>query len=125
MPALDDGPWVMLILPLLDACMPSPPYEAVIVCAPAALGVYATEHSEAFSVQVVPLNVPVLLLLKVTVPVGVVAPSPEVSLTDAVQVADIPCWSVLGAQLTLVEDERIVAVTIVAPPLAACALLPL
>jgi hypothetical protein len=76
-------------------------------------------------VQVVPLNVPVLLLVKATVPVGVVAPPLEVSLTDAVQVVDVPGWSVLGAQLTLVEDERMVAVTIVVPLLVACVLLPL
>src|SRR3989442_10642104 len=105
MPDVDDEPWVMLVLPLLDACTPSPPCEAVILCAPSAPGAYATEHSPAFSVQVVPLNVPVLLLVKVTVPVGVVAPSPEVSLTDALQVVDIPGWTVLGAQLTLVNDE--------------------
>ena len=71
------------------------------------------------------LNVPALLLVNVTVPAGVVAPAPEVSLTVAVQVVDIPCWRVLGTQLTLVEDERIVAVTVVVPLLVTCVLSPL
>ena len=71
------------------------------------------------------LKVPALLLVKVTVPVGVVAAAPDVSLTVAVHVVDIPCWIVLGAQLTLVEDERIVAVTVVVPLLVECVLSPL
>jgi hypothetical protein len=84
-----------------------------------------TEHWPAPSVQVVLLNVPALLLVNVTVPVGVVAPPPEVSLTVAVQVVDIPCWRVLGTQLTLAEAERIVAVTVVVPLLVECVLSPL
>jgi hypothetical protein len=76
-------------------------------------------------VQAVLLKLPALLLLKVTVPVGVVAPAPEVSLTVAVQMVDIPCWRVLGTQLTLVEDERIVAVTVVVPLLVECVVSPL
>ena len=73
------------------------------------------------------LKVPALLLLNVTAPMGVVAPAPEVSLTVAVQVVDMPCWRVLGTQLTLVDDERagIVAVTGVVPLLVACVLSPL
>ena len=69
--------------------------------------------------QLVLLKVPALLLVNVTAPVGVVAPAPEVSLTDAVQVVELPCGTVLGTQLTLVEDERIVAVRVVVPPLVA------
>jgi hypothetical protein len=41
-------------------------------------------------VQVALLNVPVLSLVNVTVPVGVIAPAPAVSLTVPVQVVEIP-----------------------------------
>jgi hypothetical protein len=84
-----------------------------------------TEHCPAPSVQVVLLNVPALLLVNVTVPVGVVAPAPDISLTVPVQVVHVPGGTTLGTQLTLVEDERIVAVTVVVPLLVECLLSPL
>jgi hypothetical protein len=65
-----------------------------------------TEHCPALSVQVVLLKVPALLLVNVTVPVDVVAPAPDVSLTVPVQVVHIPCWTALGTQLTLVLVDR-------------------
>ena len=83
-----------------------------------------TEHCPALTVQVVLLKVPGWLLANVTVPVGVVSPAPEISLTVAVQVVDIPCCRVLGPQLTLVEDDRLVVVTVPAPLLVKCVLSP-
>ena len=49
-------------------------------------------------VQVVPLNVPVLLVVNVTVPVGV----PEVDVTVAVQLVGVLSGTLEGAQLTVV-----------------------
>jgi hypothetical protein len=54
------------------------------------------------------LNVPVELLLKVTVPVGVIAPAPDESATVAVQVVDTPEFTEAGLHETVVVDERIV-----------------
>jgi hypothetical protein len=59
-------------------------------------------------VHVVLLNVPVELLLKVTVPVGAIAPAPDESATVAVQVADTPEFTEAGLHETVVVDERIV-----------------
>jgi hypothetical protein len=59
-------------------------------------------------VHVVLLNVPVELLLKVTVPVGVIAPAPDESATVAVQVVDTPEFTEAGLHETVVVDERIV-----------------
>jgi hypothetical protein len=66
-------------------------------------------------VQVVELKVPVLLLVKVTVPVGVMAPVPEESATVAVHVVALPVLTELGEQATDVDDDLIVDVTVNVP----------
>jgi hypothetical protein len=111
---------VMLVLPLLVACVLSPAYDVVTVCGPIAPGVYVTEHCPlALSVQAPPpLNVP-LSVVKVAVPVGVVAPLPAVSVTVAVHVVAPLTGTVTGEQLTVALVDRVVAVTLVLPLLAA------
>jgi len=59
-------------------------------------------------VQLVALNVPVLLLVKVTVPVGVTAPVPEESATVAVQVD-----ATLSRTLAGEQDTEVVLVLMV------------
>jgi hypothetical protein len=56
----------------------------------------------AVSVQLVALKVPVLLLVKVTVPVGVTAPVPEESATVAVQVVADPVPTEVGEHAIVV-----------------------
>ena len=58
--------------------------------------------------QLVALNVPVLLLVKVTVPVGVTAPVPEESATVAVQVD-----ATLSRTLAGEQDTEVVLVLMV------------
>ena len=66
------------------------------------MAVYVTGQLPAVSSEQVPppLNVP-LSVLKVTVPVGVVAPEPVVSATVAVHVVVPFTGTVVGVQLTL------------------------
>src|SRR5439155_15319979 len=111
---------VTLALPLLVAWVLSPPYEEVIVCGPTTVAVYVTEQRPvASSVQFTPPLIVPLSVVTVTVPVGVVAPAPEVSVTIAVHVV-VPFTGVdVGVQLTLVPVDRMVAVTVVVPLLAA------
>jgi hypothetical protein len=66
-------------------------------------------------VQVVELNVPVLLVVKVTVPVGVTAPVPEASATVAVQVLAVLSRTLAGEQATAVEEARIVEARVKVP----------
>jgi len=68
-------------------------------------------------VQVELLNVPPPLLLKLTLPVGVVWVPKSISLTEAVQVVASPVAITVGVQVTLVAVKRCVA--IVAPVVAA------
>jgi len=56
----------------------------------------------------VELNVPVELVVKVTVPVGVVPPAPEASLTVAVQVPAVLSNTLAGLHATTVADARLV-----------------
>ena len=65
-----------------------------------------------------PLNVP-LSVVKLTVPVGVIAPAPAVSVTVAVHVVAPFTGMVAGAQLTLVLVVRMSAAMLVLPLLAA------
>ena len=58
--------------------------------------------------QVVALNVPVLLLVKLTLPVGVTAPAPEASATVTVQVVADPVFTEAGEQVTAVVVARLV-----------------
>ena len=97
----------------------------MIVCAPTALGVYVTEQvaelPEPERVQLVALKVPAPLLVKLTVPVGVVFVPTSVSVTVAVQVVGCPTTTDDGEQLTPVVVERFaVTVTTVVPELPRC-----
>lgn len=65
--------------------------------------------------QVVELNVPVELLVKVTVPVGVIAPVPEESATVAVQLVDTPVLTDDGLHETVVVVVRLVDATVNVP----------
>jgi hypothetical protein len=71
------------------------------------------------SVQLELLKVPAPLLLKLTVPVGVLGVPVSVSLTVAVQVVDCPMTTDAGLQLTLVLVERLLTVTRLVPELPA------
>jgi len=53
-------------------------------------------------VHVVEVKVPVLLVVKVTVPVGVIAPVPEASATVAVQLVAVLSGTLAGEQDTVV-----------------------
>jgi hypothetical protein len=66
-------------------------------------------------VQLVALKVPVLLLVKVTVPVGVTAPVPEESATVAVQVEATLSKTLAGEHATVVVVERIVDASVNVP----------
>jgi len=78
----------------------------------------------ALRVQLVALKVPVLLLAKLTVPVGVTAPAPEESVTVAVHVVGLPVVTDAGEQVTDVEDDLMVDVTVNVPLLPVWTLSP-
>ncbi len=61
------------------------------------------------------VNEPVLLVVKVTVPVGVIAPAPEASLTVTVQFVVTPVLTDAGLQDTLVEEALIVEASVKVP----------
>ena len=63
----------------------------------------------------VALNVPVLLLVKLTVPVGVTAPAPEESATVTVQVVADPVFTDAGAHVTEVVVDLIVEASVKVP----------
>jgi len=64
---------------------------------PVALGVNVTEQDPAVRLHVVDENAPAApVLLKVTVPVGTVAPAPLVSATVAVHDVRLPTTIVVG-----------------------------
>jgi len=63
----------------------------------------------------VELNVPVELLVKVTVPVGVIAPVPEESATVAVQLVETPVLTDDGLHETVVVVVRLVDATVNVP----------
>jgi hypothetical protein len=79
--------------------------------------VNVTLHEPALNVQFVALNVPVLLLVKLTVPVGVIAPVPEESATVAVQVEGEPVPTVVGEHATVVVLDLIVEASVNVPTL--------
>jgi len=66
-------------------------------------------------VQDVALKVPVLLLVKVTVPVGVTAPVPEESATVAVHVLGVLSKTLVGEHATLVVLARMVDANVKVP----------
>jgi hypothetical protein len=63
------------------------------------------------------VNVPVLLVVNDTVPVGVIAPVPEESATVAVHVLAVLSRTLEGLQLTVVVVERIVEASVKLPVL--------
>jgi len=69
-------------------------------------------------VQVVEVNVPVELLVKVTVPVGVTAPVPDPSATVAVQLLAVLTRTLARVHDTAVVEERMLDVTVNEPLLA-------
>jgi hypothetical protein len=82
----------------------------VIVLPPSPVDVYVTEQLAVLplpeSVQLVLLKVPAPVLLKLTLPVGVVCVPMSMSLTVAAQVVDWPVAITPGVQLTEVAVRR-------------------
>ena len=74
--------------------------------------------------QVVEENVPVLLVVKVTVPVGVIAPVPEESATVAVQLLATLSRTLAGLHTTVVLVDLIVDASVKVPLLPLCMLSP-
>jgi hypothetical protein len=70
------------------------------------------------------VKVPVELVVKVTVPVGVTAPVPELSATVAVHVLGVLSRTLAGLQFTLVVEARIVDARVKVPLLPLWTLLP-
>lgn len=82
-----------------------------------------TEQVPAVKVQLVGVNVPVELLLKLTEPAGVDVVPSEVSATVAVQVVCLFKLTKLGAQLIVVDVVLRVTITVVVAATAALWLL--
>jgi hypothetical protein len=82
---------------------------------PTTVGVYVTLHVPEARVQLVALNVPVSFEVKVTVPVGVTAPVPEVSATVAVIVTGVLSRTVAGEPDTVVAPDLIVEARVNVP----------
>ena len=82
---------------------------------PTTVGVYVTLHVPAARVQVAELNVPVELVVKLTVPVGVIAPAPEESETVAVHVEATLSGTLAGEHATVVVVARLVEARVNVP----------
>jgi hypothetical protein len=84
--------------------------------------VYVTLQDPEDRVHVVELNVPVLLVVKVTVPVGV----PLLDVTVAVQVEGVLSGTLDGVQFTVVVvgNTETPTATVKLPVLPVCTLLP-
>ena len=65
--------------------------------------------------HVAELKVPVELVVKVTVPVGVVPPVPEASATVAVQVLAVLSNTLAGLHATVVVEDRLVEARVKVP----------
>ena len=74
--------------------------------------------------QLVALNVPVLLLVKLTVPVGVIPPAPFESATATVQVVATLSRTLTGEHVTVVVVVRLVEARLNVPLLPLCTLSP-
>jgi hypothetical protein len=84
-----------------------------MVCEPTTAGVYVTEQLAddkvtRASVQLAALNVPALFDMRLTVPVGGVATTPDVSVTVAVQIVERLTGTLDGVQLTPVLVDHVV-----------------
>ncbi len=80
-----------------------------------------TLHVPEARVQVVALKVPVLLVVKLTVPVGVMAPAPDESATVTVQVEGWLSGTLAGEQETVVVVFLFVEARLNVPLLPECA----
>jgi len=74
-----------------------------------------TLHVPAAKVHDVALNEPVLLVVKLTLPVGVTAPAPEASATVTVQVLGVLSRTLAGEQVTVVVVARLVEASVKVP----------
>jgi hypothetical protein len=68
-------------------------------------------------VHVVDVNVPVLLVVKVTVPVGTIAPVPDASATVAVQLVALLVLTDAGLHATVVVVDLMVEASVNEPVL--------
>src|SRR3989442_169712 len=66
-------------------------------------GAPASVPADKVQLAEIGLNVPVELVVKLTEPVGVVAPVDEVSVSLAVQLVEMPTWTGEGEHWTRVE----------------------
>jgi hypothetical protein len=82
---------------------------------PTTVGVYVTLQLPEASVQVAELKVPVELVVKVTVPVGVMAPVPDESATVAVHVLGVLSRTLAGEHATVVVVVRSVEASVKLP----------
>ena len=78
----------------------------------------------ADKVHVVEVKVPVLFVVKVTVPVGTIAPEPDESATVAVQLVGEPVLTEGGLHATVVVVDLIVDARVKVPLLPLCTLSP-
>ncbi len=85
---------------------------------------YVTLHVPEARVQLVALNVPVLLLVKLTMPVGVTAPAPEESATVTVHVDAVLSITLAGEHETLVVVALLVEARLKLPLLPVWTLSP-
>ena len=74
--------------------------------------------------QLVALKVPVALLVKLTEPVGVIAPAPEESATVTVQVLGVLSRTLAGEHVTAVVVARLVDASVKVPLLPVWTLSP-
>jgi hypothetical protein len=102
-------------VPLLPECTESPPYVPVMSACPTTVGVYVTLQLPEARVQVAELKVPVELVVKVTVPVGVMAPVPDESATVAVHVLGVLSRTLAGEHATVVVVVRRVEASVKLP----------
>jgi hypothetical protein len=75
-------------------------------------------------VQLVALKVPVLLLVKLTDPVGVVPPVPDASVTVTLHVLGVLSRTLAGEHVTVVALARKVEAKVKVPLLPVCTLSP-
>ena len=100
--------------------LPSPPYATVKVWIPVpkSVGVYVTEQlPEGPRLQMEVLKEPAPVLVKLTVPDGVIRVPTAVSVTTALHAVGVFTTSLLGLQLTEVEVTRKMAIRLKLPPL--------
>ena len=76
------------------------------------------------NVHDVALNEPVLLVVKLTLPVGVTAPAPEASATVTVQVLGVLSRTLAGEHVTVVVVARLVDASVKVPLLPVWTLSP-